>query len=423
MARICIITPGQLGSNPRVVKEANALAAAGHAVVVICTRVLAAVESRDQAVMGTAGFEVQRIAFGQDLSWRIDRLLQVVAARLFGMFRAHTFADRALSPMTRRLAKAARREQADLYIAHYPPALPAAARAAHQANACFAFDAEDFHTGEWPIEAGDMTEMQVIRAIERRYLPDAAYVTAASPGIADAYANAYSIARPTVVLNTFARSLAAPIPGSGGATATAGVYWFSQTLGPGRGIEAAIEAIARSRTKPHLHLRGTPSADYAACLSGLAARLGVADRVHLLDPIEPDRLERDGAFYDIGYVGELAVTQNRQIALTNKLFSYLSSGLAVLASDIAAHRAIAPELGQSIKLFAAGDAAALADRIDEWLSDPRALQAAREEAWNLGQTRYCWETDAQTLVRLIEKHLDHLHEPLPIACDIPMDRR
>ena len=388
-----------------MVKEANALSAAGHTVVVICTKVLAAVESRDQAVLATARFTVKRIAFGRDLGWRIDRLLQVVAARLFGLYRANALAERALSPMTRRLAKAARREPADLYIAHYPPALPAAARAAQRSNTHFAFDAEDFHTGELPAEANVSSEVQVIGAIERRYLPNAAYVTAASPGIADAYAEAYRIARPTVVLNTFPQALAAPNPASGIATTGTGIYWFSQTLGPGRGIETAIEAIARSRAKPHLHLRGTPSADYAASLSGLAGQLGVADRVHLLDPIEPDRLERDGANYDIGYVGELAETQNRQIALTNKLFSYLSSGLAILASDIAAHRAIAPELGESLKLFAPGNAAALADRIDEWLSDPEALQVAREKAWNLGQSRYSWETDEETLVRQVEMHL------------------
>ena len=37
MARICIVTPGYLVSSPRVVKEAEALAEAGHDVVVLHT--------------------------------------------------------------------------------------------------------------------------------------------------------------------------------------------------------------------------------------------------------------------------------------------------------------------------------------------------------------------------------------------------
>ena len=86
MARICIITPGQLGSNPRVVKEANALAEAGHAVTVICTKVLASVEPRDRAVMATARFKVHRIAFGHGLGWRVDRLVQIAARRAFALW-------------------------------------------------------------------------------------------------------------------------------------------------------------------------------------------------------------------------------------------------------------------------------------------------------------------------------------------------
>ena len=405
MARICIITPGQLGSNPRVVKEANALAEAGHVVTVICTKVLAAVEARDQAVMATAQFSVQRIAFGKSLSWRVDRVVQVIATRLFNLCPLPAIAERALSPMTRRLVKAAMHEPADLYIAHYPAALPAAAKAALRAKTRFGFDAEDFHTGELPADAKDTTEVRVIGAIERRDLHKATYVTAASPGIADANAKAYRIASPTVVLNTFPKASAPPCPSASAPTTTLGLYWFSQTLGPGRGIETAIQAIAQSRVKPHLYLRGTPSAGYAELIAEQACKLDIGDRVHLLDPVEPDLLERAGAIYDIGYVGELAETQNRQIALTNKLFSYLSSGLAILASDIAAHRAIAPELGKAIKLFPSGDAVALAAAIDRWLLDPEALAAARAAAWSLGQGRFSWETDKAELVRQIEASL------------------
>ena len=409
MARICIITPGQLGSNPRVVKEASALAEAGHAVTVICTKVLASVEPRDRAVMATAHFKVQRIAFGHGLGWRTDRLVQIAARRAFAIWPSPALAERAISPMTRRLGQAALRVPADLYIAHYPSALPAAARAAAQANARFAFDAEDFHTGDLPDAPQYAIEARVIATIERSHLPAAVHVTAASPGIADAYAQAYGIIRPSVVLNTFPKEQAPDSPAHDATPPS--VYWFSQTLGPGRGLETLLEAAAQSRSKPHVHLRGAPSAGYTETLTALASDLGIADRLHLLDPIEPDLLERAAADHAIGYVGELAETRNRQIALTNKLFSYLSSGLAVIASDIPAHRAIAPDLGNTIRLFPAGDAAALAGCIDAWLADPATLQAARISAWTLGQTRFSWETDKATLVRRVSESLGSPAQP------------
>ena len=412
MARICIITPGQLGSNPRVVKEANALAEAGHAVTVICTKVLASVEPRDRAVMATARFKVHRIAFGHGLGWRVDRLVQIAARRAFALWPSRALAERAVSPMTRRLGQAALRERADLYIAHYPAALPAAARVAARHNARFAFDAEDFHTGQSRDDEGVSSETRVIATIERRYLPIANYVTAASPGIADAVTRAYKIARPTVVLNTFPRDQAAqcPVP-IASFISRPSVYWFSQTIGPDRGLEAALEAIAQSGHAPHLYLRGTQSAGYADELIAHATSLGIADRLHLLDPIEPDFLERAGAEYDIGYLGEPGETQNSKVALANKLFSYFGSGLAIVASTTPAHCAIAPELGGAIKLFPPGDAVALAARLDEWLDDRPALQAARISAWALGQTRFSWETDKATLVRRVSESLGSPSQP------------
>ena len=152
-------------------------------------------------------------------------------------------------------------------------------------------------------------------------------------------------------------------------------------------------------------MRGTTSPGYAAAIDTLVAKLNIVGQVHLLDPIEPDLLERAGAEYDIGYVGEPGDTENSKLALANKLFSYLGSGLAILASETPAHLGIAADLGGAIKTFPAGDAAALAERLDEWLADRAKLQAARNSAWTLGQTRFSWETDKTTLVNLIKLSL------------------
>ena len=64
MARICIVTPGALGSNPRVVKEADALVRAGHDVHVIATRSLAVVDAQRQlarARLSLAAAQGQRL--------------------------------------------------------------------------------------------------------------------------------------------------------------------------------------------------------------------------------------------------------------------------------------------------------------------------------------------------------------------------
>ena len=105
--------------------------------------------------------------------------------------------------MTGQLTVAVTLEPADLYIAHYTASLPAAAAAADYHRSLFSFDAEDFHLGEFV--TGDPAR-RAVRIVEKTLLSRCAYITAASPRIAEAYANTYGITAPTVVLNVFPRS-------------------------------------------------------------------------------------------------------------------------------------------------------------------------------------------------------------------------
>ena len=401
--RICIVTPGALGSNPRVVKEATALHDAGHDVYVISVRTLPHLEFCDRQVLAAAAWQTNRLDLNIRSRYRIERLTQLASKFTFRALPLPVFADRSISASTRLLTKHAEYVRADLYIAHYVAALPAAASAAARYGARYAFDAEDFHLGDLPDGPEHALEKQIIRAIESRYLPGAAYMTAASPLIADAYSAVYEISRPAVILNVFPKVNAptAPTP-CGSANPGPSVYWFSQTIGSGRGLETAIEAVARAKSAPHLYLRGSPAASYDKHLRSLAARAGAAERLHFLDPVPPDELERLGAEYDLGYVGELAESRNRQIALTNKVFSYLLGGVPSLATDIPAHRQIAPELGEAMTLFRPGDAAALASAIDSTLLYPQRLAAARAHAWHLGQTRFNWDVEHASLTDFVK---------------------
>jgi glycosyltransferase involved in cell wall biosynthesis len=397
--RVRIVTPGQIGSNPRVVKEADALHAAGHDVSVIATRTLNLVEPRDQALMRRITWRLERIDLRSPLRRKLMRTRQLCARRAYVALGLERSADAALSAIAQPLCRATLATSADLYIAHYPAALPAAAAAARVHGARYAYDAEDFHLGDWPDEPAYDIERRLVRAVEGRYLPGCAYVTAASPGIAEAYADAYSIERPHVVLNTFPLTHAAPVPTPrGSAQPGPSLYWFSQTIGPDRGLECAVRAIGLARTRPHLYLRGTPAAGYAARLMKLARETGAAGRVHILPPDDPDRMEELAAVYDAGLCSETDRTASRRLCLTNKLFSFLLAGIPPLLSDTPAQCRLAQEAGIADLVYPRDDPAALADVLDRILSNPARLAASRNRAWRLGQERYNWERERPTLI-------------------------
>ena len=403
--RLCIVTAGHIGSNPRVVKEADALHDAGHEVSVLAARVLDLVEPLDQALMSRIPWRLERIDMRMPLRRRLRRAVQLCARRAYARLGLSWCAEPGLSASAGIVRCAACATLADLYIAHYPAALPAAAAAARLHGTRYAYDAEDFHLGDWPDASVYEIERRLVRAVESRYLPGCAFVTAASPGIAEAYAEAYGIARPRVVLNTFPLTHAAPAPTPRGSTQPGpSLYWFSQIIGPERGIECAVRAIGRAATRPHLYLRGTAAAGFAARLLELAQDAGAAGRLHFLPPDRPDRMEELAAAYDVGLCGETGHTTGRRLCLTNKLFTFLLAGIPPLLSDTPAQCRFAAEAGLSDLLYPGDNPAALAQLIDRLLGDPNRLAAARAQAWRLGQERYNWEREQQALIRCVRTH-------------------
>jgi glycosyltransferase involved in cell wall biosynthesis len=404
--RVCILTPGHLSTNPRVVKEADALAGAGYKVSVIAADYAHWAREADRTLAGRAWSVARTLPFGPDAPRpvRVLQLLRQHSARLMVAARIcpASVIRAAWHPIGPDLVAAAIQVPASLYIAHYPAALPAAAIAARHRGALYAFDAEDFHLGDLPELPQHCATRRMVRAIEERYLPGCAYVTAAAPGVADAYAETYGVERPTVILNVFSLAQAPEKPTPAG-TAIPGpsVYWFSQTIGKDRGLECAVRAIGRARSQPHLYLRGTPAQGFVDQLRMIAAEVGAGNRIHILPPAPPSEMERLTAAYDVGLVGETGYSANRQIALTNKLFSYLLAGVPAAMSGIPAHRAFAQEVGIATRLYAVDDAESLATAVDSLLENPAALAAARAAAFYLGRTRFNWETERSTLLNCV----------------------
>lgn len=411
--RVCIVTCGPLGSNPRAVKEAEALTDAGHYVTAIATRTLMHLDPLDDAVLANADWQAQRLDFrARGNRWRFRRVAQMAQTWAFSVTGLELFAEGGISPFTASLVAAAKMVAADLYVAHYPGALPAAARAARINGARYAYDAEDFHLGEWPDSPEFDSKRRLLRAVEGRYLMKCAYVTAASPGIANAYAEAYGILRPTVVLNVFPRSQAPAVPtAAGSAVPGPSVYWFSQTIGPDRGLETAVAAIGRAQTKPHLYIRGSFATGFADRLHRIAGEVDAVDRLHFLTSESPLDLVRLASAYDVGLSSEPGHTHNNRIALGNKIFTCLLAGIAVLLSDISAHRALALQAGRAVHLYAAENADSLAAAMDELLGDPQRLADARVAAFRLAQARFNWDVEKTALLESVAQPLPRPRHP------------
>lgn len=403
---ICLITPGHVSSAPRLVKEADALVDAGYRVHVVYGRSFPGADPLDASILGSARWQYSCMdrsgvagAVARKILRRFSRRL-IVHARLVTV----RIAARAINAEALRLGAIAASLPAKLYVGHSLGGLPAAAMAARRRSSLYGFDAEDFHGAETDVALYDRAERLSSGLLQARLLGGCSHLTAAAPMISEQYVQVYRV-HPRTVLNVFPLAQAPEYPVDPGPISDgrpARIYWFSQTIGPGRGLEAVVAALGLMRTPVELHLRGFPAPGYVSRLQELAARAGLARPVRCLQPGVPHEMARLASGADLGLSTEERLPPNRNLCLTNKIFIYLLAGIPQLLSDTAAQRALAPELGEAALLADLSEPGAVAARLDEFLSSPGRVAAARRKARELAAQRFCWDVEKSIFLESIQ---------------------
>ncbi|HTY76882.1 MAG TPA: hypothetical protein VMI34_03600 [Candidatus Bathyarchaeia archaeon] len=394
MARICVLTAGHLSTCPRMVKAADALAGAGHRVRVVSARYIDwAVAADADAVRNRSGLW-DWTAVNLEGGWcrtraAVRRRAANLLAALAGPGRSPVpLAARAYGRAHDELVDAVLREPMDLVYGG-GGALAAAAAVGERAGVPYAIDLEDFHSAEQDDSRAARVAHALVRRIERAVLPRAAFLTAGSSAIASAYRDAYGVA-PLTVNNVF------PLPSRPPALSErvgAGLrlYWFSQTVGPRRGLEDAIRAMGMAEIPGELHVRGRASSAYLESLVHLAEDVAPALKIVPHDPAPPDAMVQLCAGYDIGLSLEQGHVRNRELCLTNKAFTYMLGGLALAFTDTAGQRPLAEDLGEGAVVYTPGDVESLARGLLCWAQDGDALRRARTAAWQAAVRRWHWE--------------------------------
>jgi hypothetical protein len=392
--RIVVVTAGHLSTCPRMLKAADAFAAAGWTVRVVSARHTRWATTADAAVRASRSWAWTPVDYSHDrargrqvLTGARRRAARTAAAIAGAGWVAFGIAVRAYSRIHDELVAAIAAEPADLVYGGTTGALAAIAEAAARLDVPYGLDLEDFHSAESREPDAELTHALAGR-IERRVLKGAALLTAASPMISQAYAATYGV-RPATVHNTFSLEFGDPVACT--SSRVLRMYWFSQTIGPGRGLEQVITAVGRADIPAELHVRGRAVDGYQGQLGRLQA--AVAPRLTLVThaPAPPDQMVPLAQPYDLGLSTEVGDTVNHRLCLGNKIFTSLAAGVPVVLSATPAQARLAVALGPAALLYDVGEANLLAARLREWWDTPRLRAESREAARAVARRRWHWE--------------------------------
>ncbi len=284
--------------------------------------------------------------------------------------------------------------RADLYIAHYPESIAVAARAARINHAFFAYDAEDFHRGE------DLPRHKLasIATAEDKFLPDASYITAASPLIASAYRELFPLVAVNAVENMFSLKRQPPLAEPDDRRYS--FFWFSQTIGPKRGIEEFIRILARMREHSiRLTLLGNINPKYKTILTALWKNEGLNfSDLTFLETVKENEIFKLAAAHHFGLCLERPLVLNKEFCLSNKLYTYLLSGNFLILSRTAAQQKFSADFPDTGILIDLENVDSSAKQINLLLSRPDFIKRTRKQNYELGRTTLNFDREKDKLL-------------------------
>jgi glycosyltransferase involved in cell wall biosynthesis len=405
--KVTIVSGLQIIDNPRVVKEADAIAELGHDVEVL-------------AAIHNPGSLARIGAMLQGRRWRHTPVVDLtdrrsVSVARHALMRAQTklmqsarrhlqWDHRAqLGFATGALCKAALASRADLYSVHLEQALWTA-KVLVERNLPLRIDIEDWYSEDGLPADRALRPIKLIKTCERMLLNRAVHSTTTSLAMSRALGEAYGCRPPEVVYNSFPIAERGQVDGrriDRVSLDVPSIIWFAQTIGPGRGLEALMEAVRLLDLPVEVHLRGNARPGY---LEGLLAPLPehVRRRVRVHRQVPQAELLSRLMEHDLGYCGELSNCLSRDLTITNKCLEYLRAGLALVASNTTGQLEVASAVPEAVSVFRQDDGRALAEALRPLLTDGSRLARAKRASWVGFEEAFGWEASKRRIQTQVE---------------------
>ena len=410
MAKINIISGFQLSNNPRVVKEADALTEAGYEVEVFSSILNPGDAPLETALSGDKDWTSTPVinnsiqSLWQRLRWICVRLRcrmwkEIYTTSGWGNVRQ-------LGYVAPEMLSLCRRRKADLNIVHNEQALWVGNQLLNDGQRV-AVDLEDWYSEDLLPEDKRSRPDYLLRRWEQRLLRNASYTSTTSHAMGSALSEEYQCPLPKVVYNTFSKYERDSLDRKKKDREDhkmPSIVWFSQTVGPGRGLETLVDALSEVKTSIQIHIRGRCRPGYEA---SLRSRMPHDSRHKIFfHPCVPHhQLLSRLAEHDIGFAGELSQCRSRDLTITNKIFQYLLAGLVVLASNTAGQKEISDAHPNLLHTFQGDSSTSLASVLNQLNADQSQIQTDKEQAIKLAETKYCWEESKNTLLTTVAEAL------------------
>lgn len=391
--KICLVSDHHLCTNPRLWKEAMTLAANGYMVTIVTIFQNEASLKRDKELLAALPAGIQYVSAasyieGQMPAWK-KILYKGVAKAAILVKKAGIDTVYLLSANPNAIYRKALEIDADLYICHIDCSLHVGQKLINTGKRV-AFDFEDWYSRDYLVPTRPVA---LLKQLERYALKYGAYVSCPSHTMADAIYKDYGIRKPEVIYNGFPSE---PLINHA-KTEMPSLVWFSQTIGPGRGLEKIIDVLEYIQSPASLTLVGDISEKYRSELEALF-RQCPQHQLNISPQVKHKDLHGLLCRHTIGLALEDTYPPSRNTTVTNKILQYLQAGLMVLATATEGQKEVAANFEDAVKTVPPDDITAWKGPLEELIKNSA---VDKEQIVNTYNRKYSWEAQEATLLKLV----------------------
>jgi hypothetical protein len=399
LKKICLITTSQPSVNPRLVKEADSFAESGYDVTVLYCYVADWAQQLDIPILARAKWKYLQIGGKNkfEIKYQTSRLLFAFYRFVNEKISSSFFLEKAHARCYKKMLRYSLGLKADWYIGHNPGAMAIAAKAATSLKALAGFDFEDYHRGEFVNTNSPILKRQML--IENKYIDSFYYLSAASILIKYKIEKDFSNFKGLfiTILNCFSKREVYNIKARED-DSILHLFWFSQHVNKNRGLEIVCEALKQINDyNIHITFAGNCNEEMKNYLFN--AMIGLEKNIHFSGLIESDKLISFSSQFDIGLALEPNFSENNDIALSNKIFTYLLAGNALIISETSMQKIFNEEYGVG-KSFPINNKEILIECIKYFRNRSNLVQQ-KEYNYQLAKEKLNWEVESKKLLALI----------------------
>jgi hypothetical protein len=391
--KITIITSSHLVNNPRVWKEANALSTAGYDVTIFTTWHSKKLRSKDQNLINDFVNYNSLCNLIKSESSKMQIIYQKVIRKLanyiFYLFNSGSIYQFTARPKWQ--IKKITESKSDLYICHQETGLLLGVELLKMGYKV-AIDFEDWYSEDY---LNKFRPVNLLKNAEAFVLKNTEYVSCPSESMATAINNAYGIKKYIHVIynsfpsiNTYQKQVER-IPNS--------MVWFSQTIGPNRGIEFLLKALKLIKVPLQIHFIGKCSKYYK---SHIVEELHGTNHIYKIHPLmEHDELLNYLPRFQVGLALENHLPLSRELTITNKILLYLQFNLYVIATKTKGHLEVYQQCKDSISLVNSNDIMQFSNAITE------SMNFSFNKNFDIFPKKLSWEYQENRLVNIVSKNI------------------